>query len=383
MARCAVRTGCVARLPPAPHDARVSTTPTTRPVLRSAVTALPPYVPGARSTSALTAALASNESHFAPLPSVVEVVRSSTDLLHRYPDAAGTDLRLALGEHLGVSPEQVAVGPGSVGVLQQVVTAVCDAGDEVVFAWRSFEAYPVLTGLAGARAVPVPLRADEGHDLEAMAAAITGRTRLVLLCTPNNPTGVALTAAELDGFLDRVPDDVLVVVDEAYVEYAGGQHPDALDQVRRRPNVCVLRTFSKAYGLAGLRVGYAVAHPELADGLRRTALPFGVTTLAQRAAVASLAAGAEMRERVAAVTAERTRVEAAVRAAGWTVPDGAANFLWLRTEAALHERLVRDLAAADILVRAFTGDPGGRGGVRVTLADRATNDRVLTALGRR
>jgi len=369
---------------PGLHDARVSTTPTTpRPVLRSAVTALPPYVPGARSTSELTAALASNESHFPPLPSVVDVVRAGADLLHRYPDAAGTDLRTALGEHLGVSPEQVAVGPGSVGVLQQVVTAVCDAGDEVVFAHRSFEAYPVLTGLAGARAVPVPLRADEGHDLDAMAAAVTGRTRLVLLCTPNNPTGVALTAAELDGFLDRVPTDVLVVVDEAYVEYAGEQHPDALEQVRRRPNVCVLRTFSKAHGLAGLRVGYAVADPVLADGLRRTALPFGVTTLAQRAAVASLAAGAEMRERVAAVTAERTRVVAAVRAAGWTVPDGAANFLWLRTDAALHARLVRDLAAADLLVRAFTGDPGGGGGVRVTLADRATNDRVLAALGRR
>lgn len=361
----------------------MSTSSALRPVLRSAVSALPPYVPGARSASELTAALASNESHFAPLPSVVDVVRAGADLLHRYPDAASTELRRALGGHLDVGPEQIAVGPGSVGVLQQVVTAVCDAGDEVVFAWRSFEAYPVLVGLAGARAVPVPLRADEGHDLDAMAAAITERTRLVLLCTPNNPTGVTITAAELDGFLDRVRPDVLVVVDEAYVEYADGQHPDALAQVRRRPNVCVLRTFSKAYGLAGLRVGYAVAHPDLADGLRRTALPFGVTTLAQRAAVASLAAGAEVRERVAAVTAERTRVVAAARAAGWTVPDGAANFLWLRTDPDLHGRLVRDLAAADILVRAFAGDAVGRGGVRVTLADRATNDRVLTALGRR
>ena len=169
------------------------------------------------------------------------------------------------------------MGPGSVGVLAQVLAAVCDPGDEVVFAWRSFEAYPILATLAGARPVPVPLREDEGHDLAAMAAAVTARTRAVLVCSPNNPTGVGVDADEFEDLLRRVPAHVLVVVDEAYLEYAGGAGPDSLALRRRHRNLCVLRTFSKAHGLAGLRVGYALAPRELAEGLRRVALPFGVS----------------------------------------------------------------------------------------------------------
>ncbi|MFD0484744.1 histidinol-phosphate transaminase [Kineococcus sp. GCM10028916] len=342
---------------------------------RSTVAGLPGYVAGRRATSDLTAALAANESHYPPLPSVLDVVLSSAATLNRYPDPTCEDLRARLAAHLGARAEEIAVGPGSVGVLAQVLATVCDPGDEVVFAWRSFEAYPILTTLAGARPVPVPLRADEGHDLDAMAAAVTPRTRAVLVCSPNNPTGVGISAVEFEEFLGKVPAGVLVVVDEAYVEYADGTGPDSLQLRRRFPGLCVLRTFSKAYGLAGLRVGYAVTSPELAEGLRRVALPFAVSALAQRAAIASLDAADEVRDRVRAVTRERARVTGELRAAGYAVPDSQANFVWLRADDARREGLVEAFAAADVLVRGYAGD-----GVRITLADPATNDRVLAVL---
>ncbi|WP_111766919.1 histidinol-phosphate transaminase [Nakamurella deserti] len=349
------------------------------PALRAAVAGLPAYLAGRRSVSELTAALASNESHYPPLPSVVDVVREQALRINRYPDMGAVELRERIAAHLGATVDEIAVGPGSVGVLQQIVTALCDAGDEVVHAWRSFEAYPILVSLAGARSVGVPLRADESHDLDAMAAAITDRTRVVVLCSPNNPTGVSISAGELDRFLAGVPASVLVVLDEAYVEYA--TRPDTIDAMavfRAHGNVCVLRTFSKAYGLAGLRVGYAVARPALADGLRRTGIPFAVSGLAQRAAIASLDAVGEMRDRVAAVVAERRRVTDALRSAGWQLPDSEANFVWLRADDTLRARLVDTLADADILVRGYAGD-----GVRISLADRATDDRVLAVLSDR
>jgi histidinol-phosphate aminotransferase len=346
------------------------------PALRAAVCDLPAYVAGRRARSELTAALASNESHFPPLPSVLEVVRAEALRMNRYPDLGAVELRERIAAHVGVPVDAIAVGPGSVGVLQQIIAALCDAGDEVVHAWRSFEAYPILVSVAGARSVGVPLRVDESHDLDAMAAAVTDRTRIVILCSPNNPTGVSLAAAELDRFLAAVPADVLVVLDEAYVEYATrADAVDAMAVFRAHPNVCILRTFSKAYGLAGLRVGYAVAHPELADGLRRVAVPFAVSSLAQRAAIASLDAGEQLQDRVAAVVAERRRATDALRSAGWDLRDSEANFVWLRADADLRVRLVDALADADILVRGYAGD-----GVRITLADRDANDRVLAVL---
>lgn len=344
--------------------------------IRQAVSGLPAYVAGRRAETALTAALASNESHYDPLPSVLNVVHQEALRMNRYPDMGSLDLRERLAHHLAVSVDEVAVGPGSVGVLQQIIVSVCDTGDEVVFAWRSFEAYPLLITLAGARPIPVPLRRDEGHDLEAMAAAITDRTRIVLLCSPNNPTGVPIHSEELKAFLKLVPSDVLVVLDEAYVEYVMGQDSiDSLSIYATYPNVCILRTFSKAYGLAGLRVGYAVASPHLAEGLRRAALPFGVSALAQRAAIASLNATPEMQERVAAVVAERERLIASVREFGWEVPESQANFIWLRTPEDVREELLAAFTKADVLVRAYPGD-----GIRISLADKTTNQRVLDVL---
>jgi len=346
------------------------------PTLRSAVTSLPAYVPGRRSVGADIAALASNESHYDPLPAATAAVAEAAGRMNRYPDMAAVELRERIARHLGVTPEEVAVGPGSVGVLQQIITGLCDARDEVVFAWRSFEAYPILVELAGARPVRVPLDDAEGHDLDAMAAAVTDRTKVILLCTPNNPTGVPISHDRLEAFLQSVRSDVLVVIDEAYVEYAdAGSGPDSLALYRRYPTVCILRTFSKAYGLAGLRVGYAITTAAIAEGLRRTALPFAVSALAQKAAIASLDAGEEMAARVAVVKQERARMAAELEAHGWRLQPSQGNFLWIRADAALLATLVDAFNDAGIMVRAYAGD-----GVRITVADPASNDRVLRLL---
>src|SRR5215218_5314799 len=335
---------------------------TALPTLRGAVTGLPSYVPGRRSSGMDVAALASNESHYEPLPAAAAAVAAAAGSMNRYPDMAAVELRERLARHLGVT--------------QQIITGLCDAGDEVIFAWRSFEAYPILVELAGARPVRIPLDEAEGHDLDAMAAAVTDRTKVILLCTPNNPTGVPISHERIDAFLGALRSDILVVIDEAYVEYAeAGSGPDSLALYRRYPNVCILRTFSKAYGLAGLRVGYAVAAPAIAEGLRRTALPFAVSTLAQKAAIASLDAVEEMEARVAAVRQERDRMATQLAAQGWNLQPSQGNFLWIRADESLRARLVEAFDGAGIMVRAYQGD-----GVRITVADPASNNRVLRLL---
>jgi histidinol-phosphate aminotransferase len=358
------------------RDQLLTAPETALPTLRDAVAGLPPYVPGRRSAGTDTAALASNESHYEPLPAAAAAVAAGAGTMNRYPDMAAVELRERIARHFGVSAEEIAVGPGSVGVLQQIITGLCDAGDEVIFAWRSFEAYPILIELAGARPVSIPLDGAEGHDLDAMAAAVTARTKVILLCTPNNPTGVPISHERIEVFLQSVRSDILVVIDEAYVEYAeAGSGPHSLALYRQYPNVCILRTFSKAYGLAGLRVGYAVAAPAIAEGVRRTALPFSVSALAQKVAIASLDAGDEMEARVAAVRQERERMAAQLQAQGWKLPASQGNFLWIRADDDLCAKLVDGFDRAGILVRAYQGD-----GVRITVASPASNDRVLRVL---
>ncbi len=347
--------------------------------LRQVLSEVPTYTPGrpaTERTDATTYKISSNENPYPPLPAVLEVVARSARQMNRYPDLQASALTAAIADHLAVPPEHVVTGTGSVGVLGQIVAATCGPGDEVVHAWRSFEAYPIVVQLSGARGVPVPLTADARHDLPAMADAVTERTRLVLVCSPNNPTGPVVHADELDRLLDRVPPDVVVVVDEAYTEFVRDPlAPDALAVHRARPNVVVLRTFSKAYGLAGLRVGYAVAHPEVAAALRKTAVPFGVSTIAQDAAVASLAAGAELAERVDALVAERTRLLTALAAQGWRLPDSQANFVWFpvgeRTPA-----LAAAFDRAGLMVR-----PYGVDGVRATIGETQAGDRLLEVAG--
>lgn len=342
-------------------------------VPRAVVRTIPPYVPGARpSAGADPHRLASNENPYPPLPSVAEAVREAAGRVHRYPDMFATELVEALAARHGVDPAAVVAGCGSVAVLGHVLQAFCDAGDEVVHAWRSFEAYPILIRLQGAVGVPVPVTADGRHDLPAMAAALTPRTRVVLVCSPNNPTGPAVTHTELAAFLDTVPRDVLVVVDEAYVEFVRAE--DAVDSgalLARHPNVVVLRTFSKAYGLAGLRVGYAVARPEVASAVRTASTPFGVNHLAQVAALASLRAEDELTTRVGAVVAERGRLVAGLRDQGWDVPDPQGNFVWLATGDRTVD-LARAAEAAGVLVRPFAGE-----GLRISVGDAAATDAVL------
>ena len=300
--------------------------------LREVLAAMPDYKPGkpASAPAGVTAyKLSSNENPYGPLPSVLAAIDDAAATVNRYPDMAVTALTERLASGARRARRVHRDGTGSVAVLAQIVKAACDAGDEVVFAWRSFEAYPIVTQLAGATPVMVGLDDQARHRLDAMLAAITDRTRVVLVCTPNNPTGPCVHQAELEAFLDRVPSDVIVVVDEAYVEFV--RDPEAvrgLEVWRERPNVVVLRTFSKAYGLAGLRVGYAVAHPPVAAALRKTATPFGVNSIAQVAAIASLDAFDELNERVESLVAERDRVVQALADQGWKLPESDANFVW-------------------------------------------------------
>jgi histidinol-phosphate aminotransferase len=261
-------------------------------------------------------------------------------------------------------------------VLQALVTAMAGPDDEVVFAWRSFEAYPIVARVSGARPVPVPLAADGRHDVSALADAITARTRMLMVCSPNNPTGPVVTAEELAWLLGQVPDDVLVVVDEAYVEFVRDRAAaDGLAAYRDHENVAVLRTFSKAYGLAGLRVGYGVAHDPVATGMRATSLPFGVSGPAQAGAVASLRHTGEIERRVDTLVAERGRVATALGAVGWHVPRSEGNFVWLEAAGAT-AGLADAFRRAGLGVRAFDGD-GDRSGVRLTIGAPDDNDRAL------
>jgi histidinol-phosphate aminotransferase len=345
------------------------------PKLRAELDGIPTYKPGRPPVAAegeLAFKLSSNENPYPPLPGVLEAATAAAAEFNRYPDLTCAELTAELAERFGVPVEHIATGTGSVGVAQQLVQSTSGAGDEVVYAWRSFEAYPIITRVSGARAVEVPLDAAETHDLDAMAAAITDRTRLIFVCNPNNPTGTVVRRAALERFLDRVPTDVLVVLDEAYREFiTDADVPDGIDLYRDRPNVAVLRTFSKAYGLAGLRIGFAIAREPVAAALRKTAVPFGVSQLAQDAAVASLRAEPALLERVAGLVRERARVVDALAGQGWTVPETQANFVWLR----LGERTVDFAAACErggTTVRPFPGE-----GVRITIGETEANDLLL------
>jgi histidinol-phosphate aminotransferase len=342
---------------------------------RPHISEIPAYVPGRPPiprAGVTTYKLSSNENPYPPLPGVVEAATAAVEVMNRYPDMGNAALYDALATRLGVPTEKLAAATGSVALIYQLLTAFCDPGDEVVYAWRSFEAYPIAVTSAGATSVQVPVTGDGRHDLAAMAAAVTDRTKVLMVCTPNNPTGTAVTRTELDALLAAVPEHVVVVVDEAYVEFV--RMPDAVDGLavqRAHPNVVLFRTFSKAYGLAGFRVGYAVAEPEIASALRAVSLPFGVSGVAQAAAVASLAAEPALLERVEALVTERDRVVAGLREVGWNVPEPQGNFVWFD----LGERTVEFATAAEeagITVRPFAGE-----GVRASIGEPEANDRLV------
>lgn len=328
--------------------------------------------------------LSSNENPLGPVPEVARVL-AEFDAVHRYPDPLSTALRTALAGQLGVDAEDIVTGAGSLGALNQIIKTFAGVNadgvqDEVIYAWRSFEAYPILVGIMGARSVQVPNLPDGAHDLDAMAAAVTDRTRLILVCTPNNPTGPAVTESQIRSFLAKVPATVPVVIDEAYFEFCAassipeGEEPplNGLDIYRDYPNVIILRTFSKAQGLAGLRVGYSISHPQITRHLRVAATPFAVSALAERAAVASIEHQEAVMARVRHIVAERERVTARLRELGYEFPGTYANFVWLP----LGERTgdFVDLMNRNALsVRAF-----GSEGVRVSIGEVEANDRFLS-----
>ena len=348
---------------------------------RADLEGLPAYVPG-RNLADLTRELgiaeaiklASNEVPYGPLPGVPEAVSEAMLTAHRYPDMGVVALREALAERFGVTADRIVTGCGSVALTEILVKATCMPGDEIVHSWRSFEAYPIITAGAGVTGVRVPNTADHGHDLPAMADAITDRTRLAIVCNPNNPTGTAVRRAELDRFLADVPSDVLVVIDEAYREMVTDPEvPDAIATYGDRPNVVVLRTMSKAWGLAGLRMGFLIAQPGEAAAIRKVLTPFSTSLVAQAAALAALRQGAEVQRRCALVAAERDRVTEALRKLHINVPGSQANFVWLP----LGERSAPFGAICErrgVIVRPFQPE-----GVRVTIGTPEENDAFLAA----
>ncbi len=346
--------------------------------VRPALEQLPAYVAGRppADDGRRRFKISSNESPFPPLPEVRDAAIAAMSGTNRYPDAAALQLREALGAEHGVDPAQVVLSPGAVAVSGDLVRAVVGDGDEVVFAWRSFEAYPILVGSHGGTSVPVPLTDALEHDLPAMAAAITERTRLVLLCTPNNPTGVSLTTEAIEEFLGSVPEDVVVAIDEAYREFHDPRTVlDTAALFRRHGNVVVLRTFSKMQGLAGLRIGYAIAHPRLARALSQVTVPFGASLPAQAAALATLRPAVRERldEQAAWIRSERERVQSALAAQGWELPASQGNFVYfpLGEDSAAFAAFAEERG---VVLRSY-----GTDGVRASIAEAEASDLLISA----
>jgi histidinol-phosphate aminotransferase len=345
------------------------------PQLRPEMAKLPTYKAGKKvaSVNGLTAyKLSSNEVAHSPLPSVVAAIVDAANDINRYPDPFTTKLNQALSDKFSVPVDQIATGTGSVGVCQQIIQAVAGAGDEVIYAWRSFEAYPIIATIAGAISVQVPLTHDGQHDLTAMLSAITPRTRVIFVCTPNNPTGGIVTQQQINELLTKVSKDILVVIDEAYVEFNRDDNAiDGIATMKANSNVGVLRTFSKAYGLAGLRVGYFMGPKNVADAVRKTAVPFGVSNIAQAAAVASLEHEAELFQRVDEVIAERRWFESELATLGFKLPPSQANFVWLPLGDRTEEFASRSEGIA-VSIRPFPGE-----GVRISIGERQALERVI------
>lgn len=321
--------------------------------------------------------LASNENPLGPSPRALDALRGALAEVHRYPDGDCFELRQALSQRLDVAPAQLVMGCGSNELLELVAKTFVGAGDEVVYAWPSFAMYPIVTRSMGAAPLEVPLDAGRAHDLGAMLKAITPRTRVVIVCNPNNPTGTSVGAEAFDRFASALPDDVVLVVDEAYVEYARrSDWPDALALVARRPATLVLRTFSKIYGLAGLRVGYGVGGTELIGYMERARRPFNVNSLGARAACAALEDDAHV-ERSRRTNSEGLAwLERELAALGVETWPSDANFLLARTGPDVYEPLLRE----GVIVRAFGGPLADC--VRVTVGLPEDNERFVKALRR-
>jgi histidinol-phosphate aminotransferase len=346
--------------------------------VRPAIASLPSYKagrPAPPGDGRASYKLSSNENPYPPLPGVLAAVELACQQMNRYPDMGNAAITEAVADRLGLSADRVAFGTGSVAVLYHLLQTVCNPGDEVIFAWRSFEAYPIAVQVTGAIPIPVPLAPGAVHDLDAIRARISPATKAIMICTPNNPTGPTVRHDDLVAFIDAVPDHILILVDEAYVEFVTDQQAARGLDVLDRPNVAVLRTFSKAYGLAGFRVGFCLGDPALTTAVRSAALPFGVSVPAQAAVVASLAAEDALLERVALLVADREAMVAELKSLGFDVPEAQGNFVWLPAGPATLE-YAEAFAAGGVMVRPYAaGDVSD--GVRITVGEPEANRLVL------
>jgi histidinol-phosphate aminotransferase len=326
------------------------------------------------------AQLASNESPAPPHPKVVEAIRAAVGAMNRYPDPDATLLRRRISERYETEPGRVAVGNGSCEILLAAAEALCESGAEIVYAWPSFSMYPYLAALTGAREVRVPLAGGEVHDLEAMAAEVTAATQLAIVCNPNNPTGTHLPAAGVAAFCERIPSHVTIVLDEAYVEFQTDDDPDTtVDLLADFPNLVVLRTFSKVYGLAGLRVGFALGSAKFRAAVDAVRQPFSVNALAQAGAAEAILHQDDVEQRVERTLVERIRVEEGLHELGLRTAETQANFSWIDLGDADEEEIVAGLAERQIAVR--PGTPlGDSGHIRVSYGTPAEDDRFLAAL---
>jgi histidinol-phosphate aminotransferase len=326
------------------------------------------------------AQLASNESPVPPHPKVVEAIAAAAGAMNRYPDPDATLLRRRIAERHDTDPARVAVGNGSCELLLAAADALCEPGAEILYSWPAFSMYPYLPALTGAREIRVPLTPDYRHDLDAMAAEVTAATQLLIVCNPNNPTATHHPVAEIAAFCERIPPHVTVILDEAYVEFQTDDDPDAtLDLLAAFPNLVVLRTFSKCYGLAGLRVGYAIGSATFRAAVDAVRQPFSVNALAQAAGAEAILHQDDVTRRVEGTIAERLRVEEGLRALGLETSDTHANFSWIDLGEADEGEVVAALAERQIAVRPGTplGDPGH---IRVSYGTPEENGRFLSAL---
>jgi histidinol-phosphate aminotransferase len=325
--------------------------------------------------------LASNESPWGPHAAVVEAITAAAPKLNRYPDQYSRRLRRRIAERFEVEPAQVAIGNGSCEILLAAAEALCEPGAELVFAWPSFSIYPHLAALTGAREIRVPLAEGYVHDLDAMAGEITAATQLVVVNNPNNPTATHLPAARIAEFCERVPRHVIVALDEAYIEFQVNDDPDStVDLLRDFPNLVILRTFSKVYGLAGLRCGYALGSAKFRAAVDAVRQPFSVNELAQAAASEAILHGDDMAGRVERTIVERIFVEEGLSDLGLEPPDSQANFTWIPLGDRDEAEVIRQLGERGVVVRGG-GSLGGPGHIRVTFGTRPENERFLGALG--
>src|SRR5215211_211656 len=349
---------------------------------------IPHYEPGtslddakARAETPDAIKLASNESPFPPHPAVIEAIARAAADVNRYPDPEARALRRAIADHHETDTARIAVSNGSCEILLAAALALCEPGDEILFAWPSFSIYPYLAPLCGAREIRVPLAEGYVHDLEAMLEEVTAATQLLIVCNPNNPTGTHIPAEQIAAFVESVPSRTTVILDEAYIEYQTNDDPDTtLDLLAKHPNVVLLRTFSKCHGLAGLRVGYALCSPQFRAAVDAVRQPFSVNTLAQAAATEAVCHQDDVADRVEKNLVERVFVEEELHRMGLATADSQTNFAWMELGELEEAEVVESLAKAGVAVR--PGTPlGGPGCLRVTYGSRTENERFLAAIG--